>query len=359
LEEQDSVLENQDTPMSDSAEEKVTQEIIVTGGAGYIGSHTVVELIESGYTPVVVDDFRNSKAWIIDRITEITGKPVVSYAIDCTNEAALTDVFKKHANAAGVIHFAAYKAVGESVQNPVMYYQNNINSLCNVLSAMQSTGIQNLVFSSSCTVYGVPQTAEVTEESHAKNANSPYGETKIICEQLINDVVKSGQVIKSISLRYFNPIGAHPSARIGELPNGVPNNLVPFITQTAIGKRPQLVVHGKDYKTPDGTAIRDYIHVVDLAKAHVKALAWVNKQRHACNEPVNLGTGQGTSVLEMIETFESTNGLLLNYKVGPRRAGDVEQIFANTEKAHKLLKWKCKLTVADALKHAWNWEKTL
>jgi UDP-glucose 4-epimerase len=345
--------------MSDSTAEKAPQEIIVTGGAGYIGSHTVVELVEAGYVPVIIDDFRNSQAWIIDRISEITGKPVIFHAVDCTNETALTDVFKKHSSAAGVIHFAAYKAVGESVQKPVMYYQNNINSLCNVLNAMQVTGIQNLVFSSSCTVYGVPQSAEVTENSEARFANSPYGETKIVCEKLIDAVVKSGQIVKAVSLRYFNPIGAHPSAKIGELPNGVPNNLVPFITQTAIGKRTQLVVHGKDYNTPDGTAIRDYIHVVDLAKAHVKALAWVSKQRHACNEPINLGTGKGTSVLEMIETFESTNGLLLNYKVGPRRAGDVEQIFANTDKAQKILKWKCKLTLADALKHAWNWEKTL
>jgi len=345
--------------MADSTEEKTQQEIIVTGGAGYIGSHTVVELVEAGYTPVIIDDFRNSKDWIVERIAEITGKKIVCHAVDCTDEKALIAVFKKHATALGVIHFAAYKAVGESVQKPVMYYQNNINSLCNVINAMQETGIQNLVFSSSCTVYGIPAQPEVTEQSDATKANSPYGETKIICEQLIDAVVKSGQVIKATSLRYFNPIGAHASAKIGELPNGVPNNLVPFITQTAIGKRAQLVVHGKDYSTADGTAIRDYIHVVDLAKAHVKAVAWAAKQRHACNERINLGTGKGTSVLEMIETFESTNGLLLNYKLGPRRAGDVEQIYANTDKANKLLKWKCKLTVADALKDAWNWEKTL
>ena len=345
--------------MSDTPEEKTAGEIIVTGGAGYIGSDTRVELIEAGYTPVVIDDFRNSQPWIMDRIAEITGKKVTCHTVDCTDEKALTDVFKKHAGAAGVIHFAAYKAVGESVQKPLMYYRNNVNSLANVLSAMQETGIQNLVFSSSCTVYGVPQTAEVTEQSPVTTAFSPYGETKIICERLIDAAVKSGQMVKSASLRYFNPIGAHPSAKIGELPNGVPNNLVPFITQTAIGKRAQLVVNGKDYNTPDGTAIRDYIHVVDLAKAHVKALVWVSKQRHACNEAINLGTGKGTSVLEMVDAFESNNGVLLNYKIGPRRAGDVEQIFANTDKAQKLLKWKCKLTVADALKHAWAWEKTL
>ena len=332
-------------------------QIIVTGGAGYIGSHTVVELIEAGYEPVIIDDFRNSKSWIIDRIEEITGKNVTFYAIDCSDEKAVTEVFDQHKEAVGVIHFAAYKAVGESVKEPAKYYQNNIGAVCAVLNAMKKTGMQHLVFSSSCTVYGQPETPEVTEETPVQNANSPYGDTKIISERIIRYAHESGQPVKAALLRYFNPIGAHPSGKIGELPEGVPNNLVPFITQTAIGIRPQLVVYGKDYATPDGTNIRDYIHVVDLAKAHVKAVAWLAKQKHPGSHAMNLGTGKGTSVLEIIDTFETVNGLLLNYKIGPRRPGDVEQIYANPEKAKKLLKWKCTYTIADALKHAWQWEK--
>lgn len=337
----------------------MSQEIIVTGGAGYIGSHTVVELINAGYTPIVIDDFRNSQPWILERITEITGKNVIGYAIDCNDEAELNSVFEKHPNALGVIHFAAYKAVGESVQKPTKYYQNNVGSMCTVLDTMKKFNIANLVFSSSCTVYGQPESAEVTEATPIQKATSPYGDTKITCEKIIEFTKNSGQHIKATLLRYFNPIGAHPSAKIGELPSGIPNNLVPFITQTAIGKRDQLVVNGKDYNTTDGTNIRDYIHVVDLALAHVKAVTWLIKQNKSCCEPINLGTGKGNSVLEIIDTFERVNGLLLNYKIGPRRAGDVEQIFANADKAKKLLKWKCTYTVADALKHAWEWEKSI
>jgi len=335
----------------------MSQQIIVTGGAGYIGSHTVVELIGAGYEPIVIDDFRNSKNWILDAIEEITGKKVLCYAIDCSDEKAVLDVFKKHADAIGVIHFAAYKAVGESVQKPTMYFQNNVGSMAAVLNAMEKTSMQRLVFSSSCTVYGQPQLAEVTEETPIQNATSPYGDTKITCEKMIRFVYESQTPIKATLLRYFNPIGAHESGKIGELPNGVPNNLVPYITQTAIGIREQLVVNGKDYSTPDGTNIRDYIHVVDLAKAHVKAIEWLIKQNKSCCEPINLGTGKGHSVLEIIDTFETVNGLLLNYKIGPRRAGDVEQIFANADKAKKILKWKCKYTLADALKHSWNWQQ--
>lgn len=337
----------------------MSQQIIVTGGAGYIGSHTVVELIGAGYEPIVIDDFRNSKNWILDRIEEITGKKALCYGIDCSDEKAVLEVFQKHKEAVGVIHFAAYKAVGESVQKPTMYYQNNVGSMAAVLNAMEKTSIQRIVFSSSCTVYGQPAVAEVTEETSIQNATSPYGDTKITCEKMIRFVYASQQPIKATLLRYFNPIGAHESGKIGELPNGVPNNLVPYITQTAIGIREQLVVHGNDYSTPDGTNIRDYIHVVDLAKAHVKAIDWLIKQTKSCCEPFNLGTGKGHSVLEIIDTFETVNGLLLNYKIGPRRQGDVEQIFANADKAKKILKWKCNYTLADALKHSWNWQQKI
>jgi len=337
----------------------MNNQIIVTGGAGYIGSHTVVELIAAGYEPIIIDDFRNSKDWILERIEEIAGKKVVCYPIDCSNEKAVLDVFNLHSDAVGVIHFAAYKAVGESVQKPLMYYQNNINSLCAVLNAMRETAIQHFVFSSSCTVYGQPEVTEVTEETPIQKATSPYGDTKITCEKIIQFVQGSGQPIQACLLRYFNPIGAHPSGKIGELPNGIPNNLVPFITQTAAGKREQLVINGCDYDTPDGTNIRDYIHVVDLAKAHVKSIEWLRKQTGSSCEAINLGTGKGTSVLEIIHTFEKVSGVKLNYKFGPRRAGDVEQIYANASKANKLLGWKCEYTIADALLHSWNWEKNL
>ena len=337
----------------------MSQQIIVTGGAGYIGSHTAVDLINAGYEPIVIDDFRNSKNWILDRIEEITGKKVLCYAVDCSDAQAVLAVFQKHKEALGVIHFAAYKAVGESVQKPTKYYQNNVGSMAAVLNAMEKTSMQRIVFSSSCTVYGQPVVAEVTEETSIQNATSPYGDTKITCEKMIRFVYASQQPIKAALLRYFNPIGAHESGKIGELPNGVPNNLVPFITQTAIGIREQLVVHGNDYSTPDGTNIRDYIHVVDLAKAHVKAIEWLVKQSKSCCEPFNLGTGKGHSVLEIIDTFETVNGLLLNYKIGPRRQGDVEQIFANADKAKKILKWKCNYTLADALKHSWNWQQKI
>lgn len=337
----------------------MAKKIIVTGGAGYIGSHTVVELCAAGYEPVIIDDFRNSQPWIIDRLAEITGKTPLGYAIDCTDEAEVLSVFRNHADIVGVIHFAAYKAVGESVKKPAMYYQNNIGSLCAVLNAMQISKVQDIVFSSSCTVYGEPKSPEVTEESEIQNANSPYGETKIASEKLLRFASNSEQKLRVTLLRYFNPVGAHASAKIGELPSGVPNNLVPYITQTAAGRREKLTVFGSDYNTPDGTNIRDYIHVVDLAKAHVKALSWLSSQSSGCCEPFNLGTGKGTSVMEIIRTFETVTGVKLNYHLGHRRPGDVEQIFANPSKAEKELGWKCEYTVADALKHAWNWEKTL
>lgn len=337
----------------------MAKKIIVTGGAGYIGSHTVVELIQAGFEAVIIDDFRNSQPWILERIKELTGILPENHSIDCADADAVGEVFRSHPDTAGVIHFAAYKAVGESVQKPVLYYQNNVGSMCAVLDAMRETGVEHLVFSSSCTVYGEPETAEVTEETPVKRATSPYGDTKITCEKIIEYVRSSGQPIKATLLRYFNPIGAHPSGKIGELPSGIPNNLVPYITQTAAGIRKQLTVFGNDYKTPDGTNIRDYIHVVDLAKAHVKSIEWLMMQQGSLCEAFNLGTGTGTSVLEIISNFEEVNGLKVNYAFGPRRAGDVEQIYANPAKAERTLNWKCEYSVKDALRDSWNWEKTL
>ena len=335
------------------------QQVIVTGGAGYIGSHTVVALIDAGYEPVIIDDFRNSEAFILERISEITGQVPIGYAIDCTNEDDVSAVFHKHKNAVGVIHFAAYKAVGESVQKPLEYYKNNIGSLITILKSMELTGIKNLVFSSSCTVYGDPSSPVVTESTNIGRASSPYGATKIICEDLIKSVYQSGTNIRATMLRYFNPIGAHPGSKIGELPIGVPNNLTPFITQTAAGIRKELVVFGGDYPTADGTNIRDYIHVVDVAEAHISALNWsVNQSKPFC-EAFNLGTGMGCSVLEIIHKFEKATSVKVNYRIGDRRSGDVVQIWANAEKANKILGWKCKYILEDALKHAWAWQQTL
>lgn len=335
------------------------QKIIVTGGAGYIGSHTVVELIGAGYEPIIIDDFRNARPWIIERIKNITGRSVKVYEIDCVDQGAMQKVFDENPDIAGVIHFAAYKAVGESVEKPVMYYQNNINSLSVLLNVMKSAGVEQLVFSSSCTVYGEPLEAIVTEETPIQRAASPYGATKIACEQLIEFAVASGQNLKATLLRYFNPIGAHPSAEIGELPQGRPNNLVPFITQTANGIREALTVFGDDYNTPDGTCIRDYIHVVDLAKAHVKAIEWsLNQEKNLC-ESFNLGTGKGSSVLEIIHTFEEVNDVKVSFNIGSRRAGDVVQIWADVTKAERDLNWSCEYDIKDALKHSWQWEKNI
>lgn len=335
------------------------KQIIVTGGAGYIGSHTVVELIAAGYEPVIIDDFRNSKPFILERIAEITGQVPMGYAIDCADQDEVKAVFAKHPNVLGVIHFAAYKAVGESVEQPLMYYENNIGSMIAILKAMLEYKVEHLVFSSSCTVYGEPDEPQVTEQTPIQKATSPYGSTKIICESIIEDTFKSGQNIKGTLLRYFNPIGAHPSAKIGELPQGVPNNLVPYITQTAKGVREQLTVFGNDYDTADGTNIRDYIHVVDLAKAHVAALKWSENQGNSFCEAFNLGTGKGSSVLEIIHNFEEVNGLKLNYKIGARRPGDVVQIWADPSKANKALNWSCEYSLKDALRHSWEWEKGL
>ena len=338
----------------------MAKKIIVTGGAGYIGSHTVVALVESGFEPVIIDDFSNAEHKVHQRLETITRQSLALYEGDCNDKNFMSEVIEKEGNINGVIHFAAYKAVGESVQKPLAYYKNNIGSLLVLLELMQRYNINNFVFSSSCTVYGQPDQLPVTEDTPKKPAESPYGNTKQICEEIIDDFVKSTDSFKAILLRYFNPIGAHPSSLIGELPLGIPSNLVPFVTQTAAGLREKLLVFGDDYNTHDGTCIRDYIHVVDLANAHVKAISFIQKSAKAkLNEIFNLGTGKGNSVLEVIKTFESVTGEKLNYEIGPRRSGDVEQVYASVDKSNEVLGWKAELDLAQALKDAWNWQKTL
>ena len=331
--------------------------IIVTGGAGYIGSHTVVELFNSGYEPIIVDNFSNSEKSVMDRLQEIIDVRVKLYEGDCTDKAFMRDVFTIE-NPDGAIHFAASKAVGESVENPLKYYYNNLASLIVLLDNMIQFGTKNLVFSSSCTVYGAPSKLPVTEKSPIKEAESPYGYTKQVAEKIIEDTVLSAEALSAVALRYFNPIGAHPSAKIGELPLGKPNNLIPFVTQTAAGIRDELVVFGNDYNTPDGSNIRDYIHVVDLAKAHVKTLEYIQRHDHLF-DAINIGTGNGNSVLEVLETFKKVTGQKLPYHVGGRRAGDVEKVFASVDKSKKLLDWEAELTLEDALRDAWNWQLTL
>ncbi len=334
--------------------------ILVTGGTGFIGSHTVVELIQSGYEVVVIDNLSNSKAEVIDAIEEITGVRPAFEKLDCLDFEGLDRVFSKYQGINAIIHFAASKAVGESVQKPLKYYRNNIVSLVNLLELMPKYNVEGIVFSSSCTVYGQPDVLPVTEDAPVKKAESPYGNTKQINEEIIHDTVKSGSPIKAILLRYFNPIGAHPSAKIGELPNGVPMNLIPFLTQTAIGIREKLSVFGDDYNTPDGSCIRDYINVVDLAKAHVVAIDRMLQNKQA--EPVevfNIGTGRGLSVLELIHAFESATGVKLNYQIVGRRQGDIEQVWANPEKANKVLGWKAETSIEDTLRSAWKWQQHL
>ncbi|ODS77315.1 MAG: UDP-glucose 4-epimerase GalE [Cytophagaceae bacterium SCN 52-12] len=333
--------------------------ILVTGGAGFIGSHTVVELHDAGYQPVVLDNFYNSKPGVMDGLEKITGKKFPLYQTDCNDFDGLDAVFAKE-QFDGVIHFAAYKAVGESVEQPLMYYQNNLGTLLNLLELCRKHRVRNFVFSSSCTVYGEPDSLPVTESTPRKPATSPYGNTKSICEDIIRDFVLSKAPVRAISLRYFNPIGAHPSAEIGELPLGVPGNLVPYITQVAAGIRGKLSVFGNDYDTPDGTCIRDFIHVTDLAKAHVKALEKINKTDEASYYDVfNVGTGQGHSVLEVITTFEQVNHLRLNYSFEPRRPGDVIKIYAQSDKINSELNWKAEKTLAESLSDAWRWQQKL
>ncbi|MBU0487237.1 MAG: UDP-glucose 4-epimerase GalE [Bacteroidetes bacterium] len=333
--------------------------ILVTGGNGFIGSHTVVELLHAGYNPVIADNFSNSSPGIVENIERITGKRPAFSETDICSESETQKLFLEHGPFDAVIHFAAFKAVGESMEKPLMYYHNNIGSLISLIRVMQQNQVSKLVFSSSCTVYGQPDILPVTEKTPLKSAASPYGKTKQLCEEIINDVC-TVEKLDAVSLRYFNPAGAHESALIGELPLGIPNNLVPFIMQTAIGKREVLNVFGGDYNTPDGTAIRDYIHVVDVAKAHVSALQRLYSQHsHNGNEIFNLGTGKGNSVLEAINSFEKTSGTKLNYKIVARRSGDIEKVWADTSMANKELGWKTELDIDDIMRSAWNWEKYL
>jgi UDP-glucose 4-epimerase len=336
---------------------KDNRNILVTGGAGFIGSHTVVELINKGFNPVIVDDFRNSDTKVLKGINAIVGQDPIMRFVDVTNKEQLKAVFEEF-SFSGIIHFAAYKAVGESVAKPLVYYRNNIDGLLNCLELAEEFKVLNFVFSSSCTVYGEPKgTKIVTELSETQEANSPYGATKQMCERIISDVHKSGSKMRMLNLRYFNPVGAHPTGNIGELPIGRPNNLIPYITQTAAGLLNELTVYGNDYNTNDGTCVRDYIHVVDLAEAHIKGYEWLNNLSEPRTETINVGTGNGTSVLEIIHTFEKVSNQSLNWKFGPRREGDVEEIFADTSKAQELIGWNADRTIEDAIADAWNWEK--
>ncbi len=334
------------------------KKILVTGGTGYIGSHTVVELQESGYEVIILDNLSNSSASVVDNIQKITGVRPVFEKMDLRDRQGTIDVLKKHAGIEAVIHFAALKAVGESVEIPLEYYKNNIDGMIHLIDGMQQCNIKNLVFSSSCTVYGEPDQLPVDESAPIKKANSPYGNTKQINEEIMQDFIKVNPGYAFIALRYFNPIGAHPSALIGELPLGVPNNLVPFITQTAIGIRDELRIFGDDYNTPDGSAIRDYINVVDLAKAHVLAIERLIQAKHKGPfEVFNLGTGNGNSVFEIIKTFEEATGQKINYKVVGRREGDIEKVYADTRFANSELGWKAVKQLDETLLSAWKWEQ--
>jgi len=337
----------------------MAEKILVSGGAGYIGSHTVVELLQHGFEVVIIDDLSNSSEAIIHQIARITGKQAGFEKFNLCDKERTRFFFQRHTDLRGVIHFAAHKAVGESVHKPLKYYNNNLVSLFNILECMEEAKVNNFVFSSSCTVYGEPDTLPVKESNQIKPALSPYGNTKQIAEEVLQDVTKSGR-LNCISLRYFNPIGAHESGLIGELPIGTPQNLVPFITQTAIGKRDMLQVFGDDYNTPDGTCIRDYIHVMDLAKAHVVALNRLTKNKcKARYEVFNLGTGNGHSVKEVIRAFESASGKKLNYRMAARREGDVEKVWADTSYANKELGWKAEKDLDLMMSTAWLWEQNL
>ncbi|WP_396155279.1 UDP-glucose 4-epimerase GalE [Flavobacterium macrobrachii] len=335
------------------------KKVLVTGGLGFIGSHTVVELHNAGYEAIIIDNLSNSSIDVLDGIARIIGKKPVFENLDLRDKSAVQGFFSKYNDVVGVIHFAASKAVGESVENPLLYYENNINALVYVLQELTKMPSANFIFSSSCTVYGQAEKMPITEDASIQPAASPYGNTKQIGEEIINDVAKVSSV-KAILLRYFNPVGAHPSAEIGELPIGVPQNLMPFITQTGIGLREQLSVYGDDYPTPDGTAIRDYIHVVDLAKAHVVAMHRLVENKNLEKvETFNLGTGTGSSVLEVINAFEKVSGKKLPYKIVGRREGDVISAYANTDKANQVLGWKAELSLEESLASAWKWEQKI
>lgn len=336
------------------------QKIIVTGGMGFIGSHTVVELVNSGFEPVIFDNLSNSNEDVLKGLERICNRPLQFIKCELRNQEETLHAFSEHKDAIGIIHFAAKKSVGESVNKPILYYDNNVNSLLNILRAQVEFDIRSLIFSSSCTVYGQAAQLPVTENTPYAKAESPYGYTKQIGETVVSDFIRAHKQCKAISLRYFNPIGAHPSTEIGELPTGKPENLMPYITQTAAGIREHLSVFGDDYNTADGTGIRDYIHVVDLAQAHVVAMERLlnndNKERH---EFFNLGTGNGFSVLEVIKSFEKTSGEKLNYKIVDRRPGDIEEIYADTKLSSEELKWEAKLSLDDMTRTAWEWEKKI
>lgn len=335
------------------------KKILVTGGLGYIGSHTVVELQNCGFQVVIIDNLSNSSLDVLEGISNITKTPPAFERLDLRIKSDVSDFFKRNQDIEGIIHFAASKAVGESVENPLLYYENNLNTLVYLLQECNGYGIKNFIFSSSCTVYGEPDSLPITENAPVKEATSPYGNTKQISEEILKDTC-SVSSLKSIALRYFNPIGAHETAEIGELPAGVPQNLVPFITQTAAGVRKELSVFGDDYPTEDGSCIRDYIHVVDLAKAHVIALKrLLSGENERQFEVFNLGTGRGSSVLEVVDSFEKTTGQKLNYKIVGRRPGDVIAVYADTKKANEVLGWKAEKTMEDALESAWKWEKKI
>ncbi len=334
--------------------------ILVTGGTGYIGSHTVVELQKAGYPVVIIDNLSNSNREVLDGIERISGIRPDFVEADCTDLNALKKLFADYPGIKGIINFAASKAVGESVEKPILYYRNNLNTLLNLLDLMGPNGVKGIVFSSSCTVYGEPDHNPVTEQSPIKKATSPYGNTKQISEEIITDVINSGAPFKSVILRYFNPIGAHPSAEIGELPNGVPQNLVPYLTQTAMGIRKELSVFGDDYNTPDGSCIRDYINVVDLAKAHVIAVErMLNDASEDKIEIFNLGTGLGTSVLGLIDAFERSTGVKVPHKIVGRRAGDIEKVWADPTYANNVLGWKAETSLDDTMRSAWAWQLKL
>lgn len=338
----------------------MAQKILVTGGTGYIGSHTAVELIEAGYEVVIIDNLSNSNIEVLDGIEAITGVRPVFFKGDCNNIEDLRRLFTENPGIQGIINFAASKAVGESVQKPLLYYRNNLATLINLLDLMPGFGVKGIVFSSSCTVYGEPDKNPIDETAPIKPATSPYGNTKQISEEIITDYIASGAPVKSIILRYFNPIGAHPSGKIGELPIGVPGNLVPYMTQAAAGIRPMLTVFGDDYNTPDGSCIRDYIDVVDLAKAHVIAMRrMLDRNDTDAIEIFNLGTGCGVSVLELIAAFKKSTGVDIPYKIGPRRAGDIEKIWADPKKANEVLGWKAEVPIDQTMKNAWQWQCSL
>lgn len=335
------------------------QKILVTGGLGFIGSHTVVELLQAGFEVVVIDDLSNAALFVLDRIEQITNSRPTFYQVNLLNKAKLTEVFNAEKNFSAVIHFAAFKAVGESMKEPVKYFYNNLVSLLHVLQCMEDANIKNIVFSSSATVYGDPDDLPATENTVFKKALSAYGSTKQIGEEILQKV-SVAKNLKVISLRYFNPVGAHPSLLIGELPLGVPSNLMPYITQTAAGLRQQLVVFGNDYNTPDGTCLRDYIHVVDLAKAHVKSCErLVNNRVDETFEVYNIGTGNALSVMQIINAFEEYNNVKLNYTIGEKRQGDATAVYADVNKAKKVLGWQAQLGLKEMVTHAWQWQNTL